>query len=97
MKYFFLVLIISLVIISLFLPWWEVNGSKEQLDTSTKLYIIPNSMITLTSTENTIAGEPSYIPPEFEQALFLIIVSALAGCFLLVLNQLLVATLQKYG
>ncbi|MCK5022734.1 MAG: DUF373 family protein, partial [Candidatus Aenigmarchaeota archaeon] len=86
-KYFFIMLIIALVIISLFLPWWEVHGSKEHLHTSTKLYIIPNSMITLTSSENTIAGEPSYIPPEFEQAMFLMIVSALAGCTILVLSQ----------
>jgi hypothetical protein len=87
MKYFFLFLTIVLVVISLFLPWWEVNGSKTNLQTSTKLYIIPNSMITLTSTENTIAGEPTYIPPEFEQAILVMIVSALAGCILLILNQ----------
>ena len=43
MKYFFLILTIVLVVISLFLPWWEVSGSKDHLQTSTKLYIIPNS------------------------------------------------------
>jgi omega-hydroxy-beta-dihydromenaquinone-9 sulfotransferase len=86
-KYFLTLLAISLFLISIFMPWWEINGSANQLKTSTKLYFIPNNMITITSTENAIAGEPSYLPDEFKLAITMIIILTIAGCVLLALNQ----------
>jgi hypothetical protein len=86
-KYFLTLLAISLFLISIFMPWWEINGSANQLKTSTKLYFIPNNMITITTTENAIAGEPSYLPDEFKLAITMIIILTIAGCVLLALNQ----------
>ena len=84
-----IVFIILLVVISLFLPWWEIFGSDNSLTTSTKLYLIPKNMVTITSTDNAIAGELSFLPIEFTMALNLIILSAIFGCFLLLFNQFL--------
>ena len=82
-NYFFITLAIILIILSLFLPWWEINGSTDILETSTNLYLIPNNMITITTTESTIAGEPSYLPPEFLSAIILLISIAIVGCILI--------------
>ena len=88
-KYFYKIIIISLVLISVFLPWWEINGSTDYLNTSTQLFILPNNMITMYATENTIAGELSFLPEEFKLAMFLIVISICGGCFLLLFEEFL--------
>ena len=85
-KYFLITLAIVVIILSLFLPWWEVNGSTNPLETSTNLYLIPNNIITITTTENAIAGEPSYLPPEFLDAITALISLAIIGCILIPTN-----------
>ncbi len=94
-KYFPEILVISLIIISIFLPWWGINGSTDFLQTSTKLYLIPNNIITITTTEHTIAGELSFMPDEFKQALFLMTILIIVGCFLLILNKFIKKTDRK--
>ena len=89
LKYFYIVLIISLFLMSIFLPWWEINGSNNQLQTSTNLYLIPNNMITVFSTENTIAGEQSYLPNEFLNSINLIILFTSIGCIIMIFSQFL--------
>jgi len=88
-KYFYKLLIISLVLISVFMPWWEINGSTDYLNTSTQLFIFPNNMITMSTTDNTIAGELSFLPEEFKLAMFFIIISIVGGCFLLLFEEFL--------
>jgi hypothetical protein len=82
-------LVVVLLILSLFLPWWEISGSTGELDTSTKLYMIPNNMMTITSTQNTIAGEPSFLPEEFQMAVSVIIIFTIIGCSLLFFSDIL--------
>jgi len=94
-KYFLAILAISLFLISIFMPWWRINGSADKLETSTKLYLVPNNMITTTTTVNTIAGEPSYLPDEFRMAITMIIVLTIAGCVLLALTQFLIKDDKK--
>jgi hypothetical protein len=71
------------------MPWWEINGSITDLDTSTKLYIIPNNMVTITSNQNTIAGEPSFLPEEFQIAVSVIIIFTIIGCCLVFFSDIL--------
>jgi len=85
-NFIFITLAIILIILSLFLPWWEINGSTNMLETSTNLYLIPNNMITITTTENSITGEPSYLPPEFLDAITVLIGLAMIGCILIPIN-----------
>ena len=95
LKKFYIIFVLILVILSLYLPWWEINGSSEEIQTSTSLYLIPNNMITMTSTENTIAGEASYLPIEFQIVINLLIIFTITGCILLILNNLFKNTSKK--
>ena len=79
----FVAFAIILILFSLFLPWWQINGSTDAIETSTNLYLIPNNMITITTTQDSIAGEPSYLPPEFIDAIKVLISIAVAGCVLI--------------
>jgi hypothetical protein len=80
-----ILLILSLLIISLIMPWWEINGSTKNVESTTQLYLIPSTMVTLYETEDSISGEPSYLPPEFEVGLFVIIFFILSGSSIIVL------------
>jgi hypothetical protein len=86
-KYFYIIIMISLLIISVFLPWWEINGSNPGIKTSTNLYLIPNNFITIISTEDTIIGEASYLPIEFQTVITLMIIFTISVCFMLILNE----------
>ena len=77
---------IILIILSLFLSWWGIQGSTEHLETSTNLYLIPGNMITITSTEQTIAGELSYLPPIVLTAITGMIALAIVGCVMIAAN-----------
>ena len=94
-EYFLIILMISLIIISIFLPWWEIYGSTDYIKTSSKLYLIPNNIIKMTTTDNTIAGESSFLPDQFKQAMFLIVILIFGGCFLLVLNKFIKKTIKQ--
>jgi hypothetical protein len=86
-RYILMTLPILLLINAVFLPWWEINGSTNHIETSTKLYLVPNNMVTFTSDENTIAGELSYLPDEFVSAINLIVLITIGSCVLTVANQ----------
>ena len=88
-KYFYIPLIVILIFVSIFLPWWQINGSTSGLETSNNLYFIPTNMMTITSTADTIAGESSYLPDEFFTATHMIIILAIAGSLLIIINQFL--------
>ena len=90
-KYAALYLFIPLILISIsfVLPWWGIHGSTGNLDTSTNLYLLPVKLITLTSTVDTISGEPSYLPDEFHLGVTLILLAAFAGSTLLLIHFLL--------
>jgi hypothetical protein len=89
LRFFIKILVVVLLILALFLPWWEINGSTTELNTSTKLYMIPNNMVTITSSQNIIAGEPSFLPEEFQMAVSVIIIFTLIGCCLLFFKDIL--------
>ena len=95
LKHFQKILIIILIIISIFLPWWEINGSADNIKSSTKLYLVPNKMITFTSSTETIAGEPSFLPDEFQLATNMIILFSVLGCAILLINQLIEKRYKK--
>lgn len=84
-KSIIILLILSLLIISLVMPWWEINGSTQKMDSTTQLYLIPSTMVTLYETEEGISGELSYLPPEFEIGLFVILFFLLSGSSIIVL------------
>jgi hypothetical protein len=86
-KIIIILLILSLLITSLVMPWWEITGSTKNVESTTQLFLIPSTMVTLYETENSISGEPSYLPPEFEMALFFIIFLIFSGCSIIALSE----------
>jgi len=58
--FFLKILAISLVIIAIVSPWWELHGSSSNpyIETSTNLFITPAKMVTITSNDNVTIGEP---------------------------------------
>ena len=52
-------LAVSLAVIAIVSPWYELQGHLEDphLETSTKLYLMPTEMVTITLNDNTTAGE----------------------------------------
>jgi hypothetical protein len=58
-RFFLKILVIVLAIVSIISPWWTINGntSNPQIETSTKLYVIPSEMTTITTNSNFTAGE----------------------------------------
>jgi len=88
-------LVVSLVLLSFLFPWWQIHGTVNQLETTTQLYLIPNNMITLTSMQDTLTGEASYLPEEFTFATTMILLVALIGCVFLYSTILLKTRLNN--
>jgi hypothetical protein len=64
-KYYLKILPIMLSSISIFLPWWILNGKTGLIETSTKMFLIPLKLITITSTDQVIGGELAFLPELF--------------------------------
>jgi hypothetical protein len=65
--FFLKILVVSLAIIALITPWWELSGSNSNTlsSTQTDLYIMPTEMITLTLKENITAGDVLLLDNDF--------------------------------
>jgi hypothetical protein len=89
--YFLLVLAVGILVSALILPWWSLQGSSSDIETSSTLYLIPLNLITTTTTSQTIVGERAFFPDIFITAMMLIPVIAAIICLLtftfLVLNR----------
>lgn len=86
-KFFFISLVIILICISFFLPWWEIQGSTNNVETMTRLFFTPHTLITRYTTETIITGETSYLPPEFQTTVNIIILFTVAIMILIMLNS----------
>jgi hypothetical protein len=93
---FYLIVPIILLAITFVLPWWQIHGSMDHLQTTTKLYFIPNNMVALTSTQQTIAGELSYIPTEFQNVLMLMGILTATSAVLLIGSRLFTNIRKKW-
>jgi hypothetical protein len=82
-------LIVSLLIIAIFYPWWILQGSNLQLETSSIMYLIPTTLVTTTSTQEIIAGELSFLPEIIELTMYLIPIGTIISCCLLGLSIVL--------
>ena len=76
--------IIALVIISLVLPWWNVNGDDGTISTNTNTRLFPSNIITSTSSTNIIGGEISQVPEEVTLVLNLLSILLLFTILLII-------------
>jgi len=80
------ILPISFVSTSLLYPWWILQGSTVTVETSTKMFIIPLELITITTSKGIIGGELAFLPDLFHHANSLIPIISLIGCFTIIVS-----------
>jgi hypothetical protein len=81
--------VLGLLIISLFSPWWVLNGDNASTETSTKTLLIPPKIITLSTSSDLIGGDVSQVPSEVTLVLTLLSVLILMS-WLLVLTKIII-------
>jgi hypothetical protein len=66
---FLKLVVILLIIVAIVSPWWEMNGSSSDhdLETSTKFFLMPTKMATITSNNNVSAGEIASLEKDLTQ------------------------------
>ena len=72
------IFVIALVLISIFMPWWVLNGDNGTVETNTKILAFPQKIVTVTSSAEIIGGEISLVPQEATMALeilFMLLIS----------------------
>lgn len=81
-------LIISLLILSILTPWWVLQGGSDEksISSTTQLFILPPSLITLTESEQDITGSRGldFLPEELQLALYFFSISIALTCLLLI-------------
>ena len=85
---FFKILVVVLAIASVVSPWWMLQGSSSNADveTFTKVFLIPQKMVTTTITSNVTAGEMPSLLDIFTDAMSLLPIFIGIGCILIMLN-----------
>jgi len=77
----FKIIAIALIIISLFSPWWILTGEEGSFETATKTLLIPQKLVTVTSSSDVLGGEISQVPEDvtmvLELLMILLIISSL--------------------
>jgi hypothetical protein len=69
-------------------PWWMLQGSTPEVETSTKMLIIPPKLITTISSQEVIAGHLAFMPDLLISMVTLIPILTLIGCILIFLFAL---------
>ena len=65
-------LVVVLLFVSIFQPWWILTGGENDIQTSTINMLYPPKMITLTSSSNVIGGSVSAINDDFTTVMVLL-------------------------
>jgi len=88
---FLKILAVALTIIAIVSPWWMIQGSSSNIgvETSTKLFLIPSNLVTITSTSDIVAGEIAALPELFTSVMTLLFIALALGCILIIFNMVL--------
>jgi len=81
--------VLALLIISLFSPWWVLNGDNINTETSTKTLLVPPKIITLSYSLDLIGGDVSQVPSEVTLVLTFLSVLIALSCLLIFITILL--------
>jgi len=79
----FKIIAIALIVISLFSPWWVLTGEDGSIETVTKTLLIPQKLVTITSSDYALGGEISQVPEDVTMVLELLTI-------LLIISSLLI-------
>ena len=84
--YFLIILVLALCIIGIVSPWWMLQGSSSDVQTSSVLYLIPLDLVTTTKTSQFIGGELAFFPELFIDVMTLLPLLAAVSCFFIFLS-----------
>jgi len=65
-------LVVALLILSIFQPWWILTGEENSVKTSTTTMLYPPKMVTLTSNMDAVGGSVSILPDDFTTVMVLL-------------------------
>jgi hypothetical protein len=66
------ILVVALLILSIFQPWWILTGEENSVKTSTITMLYPPKMVTLTSNIDAVGGSVSILPDDFTTVMVLL-------------------------
>ncbi len=84
--YFLVVLVLGLSVAGIVSPWWTLQGSSSDVQTSSVLYLIPLDLVTTTKTSQFIGGELAFFPDIFVNVMTILPVLTTILCFLVLLS-----------
>jgi len=87
--------IIALLIISIFSPWWVLNGENKTSETSTKTLLVPPKIITFSSSKDVMGGDISQVPSEVTIALNLLSILILIICVIILFTIIIKNKLKR--
>jgi len=77
---------VILVLMSILFPWWTIQGTSNQITTSTSMFLYPMELVTITTSSDIIAGELAYIPDLFILVINIFLMISFVGCILTALS-----------
>lgn len=97
--FFVKLLAIALVFLSLAFPWWILHGSSSNsnVETTSKLFLLPSELVTITSSSDVVAGEIASLPGLFVNVIFLIPFVLTIGCVFVFINMVLITYKKRFS
>jgi hypothetical protein len=77
---------VIIVFISILFPWWMIQGSSNQISSTSSMYLYPMNLITLTTNSENIVGELAFIPDLFIQVINIFLIISFIGCIIVSLS-----------
>lgn len=92
---FLKILAITIAIVAIISPWWALVGSSSdpKIETTTKMFISPTEMVTLTSANDVVAGELASLEETFQYAMSLLPLAISVAVLCIILSIIL----KKYN
>jgi len=84
--YFLVILVLGLSVAGIVSPWWTLQGSSSDVQTSSVLYLIPLDLVTTTKTSQFIGGELAFFPDLFVDAMTILPILAAVSSILIFIS-----------
>jgi hypothetical protein len=87
--YVVLLFTIGILVLAPLFPWWTLQGSAVDVQTSSHMFLVPVRLITTTITTQVIAGDHAFLPDVFTTVMTMIPYFIMVICLLLVVTLVL--------